>query len=398
MMYEDSKSTYAESYFLPLVEGQQEFASTILFIRITERILGHPIVVSHRNDYTEILNAPIGKISFLGALTIGRKVRNFLRDSKDVDRIVINRGIYPIWYAVVIQIMARDRFSFIYDSDGLAADEAYEYRRGLKSIPIYMISRMAEFMLVARAQLVLTRSELTKTILQSRVPISKKRKFAILNNGCVTKKYLQVTYEGRIALRKSLKMGLSDLILVYLGSFGKQYEFEEMLNLFRNIELENISKKLLILVPASEVVSVEKLILDFGIAPEVFSVRNVAHSETPKMLSAADIGFSLRKESFSMAHVKPLKTREYLFSGLCTIYSDTTGDLNSLPSNLGFTLNSADKERNRGLENWVHEVLENRETRFNEARSYAFEHLSIESDIKILNTSIHKVLDSPDEQ
>ena len=397
-MYEDSKSTYAESYFLPLVEGQHEFASTILFIRITERILGHQIVVSHRNDYTEILNAPIGKISFLGALTIGRKVRNFLRDSKDVDRIVINRGIYPIWYAVVIQIMARDRFSFIYDSDGLAADEAYEYRRGLKSNPIYMISRMAEFMLVARAQLVLTRSELTETILKSRVPIFKNRKFAILNNGCVTKKYLQVTYEGRNALRKLLKMGPSDLILVYLGSFGKQYEFEEMLDLFRNIELGNVAKKLLILVPASEVGSVEKLILDFGIAPEVFSVRNVAHSETPKMLSAADIGFSLRKESFSMAHVKPLKTREYLFSGLCAIYSDTTGDLNSLPSNLGFTLNSADKERIRGLERWVHEVLENREARFNEARSYAFEHLSIASDIKILNTSIHKVLDSPDEQ
>jgi hypothetical protein len=230
------------------------------------------------------------------------------------------------------------------------------------------------------------------------VPAFKNRNYAILNNGCVIEKYLQVTYNERNILRQSLKIGLNDLVLVYLGSFGKQYEFEEMIKLFRYIEIENISKKLLILVPASEVLSVEKLILNFGLAPEVYSVRNIAHSETPKILSLADIGFSLRKESFSMAHVKPLKTREYLFSGLCTIYSDTTGDSNGLPSNLGFTLTSSDKEQIRGLERWVYEVLENRESRFYEARSYAFEHLSIDSDIKILRTSIDKVLDCLDDK
>ena len=294
---------------------------------------------------------------------------------------------------MAIQIVAPHKFVFIYDSDGLAADEAYEYRRNHGSLLIYMISRLAECILIARAQLVLTRSKFTEPVLQSRVPTFKNRNYAILNNGCVTNKYLQVTFDGRNILRQSLQIGLKDLVLVYLGSFGKQYEFEEMINIFRYIEIENISKKLLILVPASDVVSVEKLILSFGLAPESYSVRNVAHTETPKILSVADIGFSLRKDSFSMAHVKPLKTREYLFSGLCTIYSDTTGDSNGLPSNLGFTLTSSDKEQIRGLERWVQEVLENREPRFNEARSYAFRHLSINSDIKTLRTSICKVLD-----
>ena len=393
MMYENSKSSYAESYFLPLIEGQYEVASSILFIRITERIAGHKIVISHRNDYTEFINAPIGKFSFLGAIAIAQKVRNFLKYSKDLNQIVINRGIYPIWYAMVIQIVARHKFVFIYDSDGLAADEAYEYRRNHGSFLIYMISRLAEYILIARAQLVLTRSDFTEPVLQSRVPAFKNRCYAILNNGCVTNKYLKVTFDGRNILRQSLQIGSNDLVLVYLGSFGKQYEFEEMINLFRHIEIENISKKLLILVPASDVVSVEKLILGLGLAPETYSVMNVAHSETPKILSVADIGFSLRKDSFSMAHVKPLKTREYLFSGLCTIYSDTTGDSNGLPSNLGFTFNSSDKQQIRGLVRWVQEVLENRELRFNEARSYAFQYLSIDSDIKTLGTSICKVLD-----
>lgn len=58
--------------------------------------------------------------------------------------------------------------------------------------------------------------------------------------------------------------------------------------------------------------------------------------EVMNYLRLSDIGFSLRVNSESMKHVKPLKNREYLFAGNPIIYTSNTGDQMRFPSKIGF--------------------------------------------------------------
>jgi hypothetical protein len=287
--------------------------------------------------------------------------------------------------------MSKWRLDFIYDSDGLSADEVIEFRRSLKSLILYIPARIMEACLLWRADLVLTRSNWTKEILQKRMPIARNRRYVELNNGCDPSKYGEVTAMEKEEIRRDLGLSRKDMVFVYLGSYGPQYEFEMMLNAFRKIHLTNFKKKLLIFVPANDVAPVKKLVEKHDIDLNSYIVRNTGHSQTPILLAAADFGFSLRQESFSMKHVKPLKTREYLFSGLSVIYSVSTGDAAGLPKEIGFALKGTDASEMKDLSIWVERRMLKQEYFYKLARQFAIMNLSIDKDISLLSEASQNV-------
>lgn len=392
IMYEGSASTYAESYFIPLIQGLVREGGSVLFIRVTEKIANQMITVEKESENFVLVNAPIGMFNFPQARKIRQLARGFLGKREGGSNLVIARGITTFWICLVSGLLTRRRLNFVYDSDGLSADEAIEFRRSWKSLVLYVPARVMEACLLLRAGLVLTRSSMTRAVLQRRMPLARNSHFVELNNGCDPAKYSALTLKDKSDARESLGLSANDVVFVYLGSYGHQYEFEKMLSVFIEVEIPGFTKKLLIFVPKNDVPAVRQLVDKCNIQSDSCVIRNIGHDQTPIMLAAADFGFSLRQESFSMKHVKPLKTREYLFSGLSVIYSKFTGDAASLPKNIGFVLDGIEGKVLIALQKWIQERMVNQEFFYNEAKGFASSNLSIGKDVALLSGAIQNVL------
>jgi hypothetical protein len=393
LMYEGSTSSYAESYFIPLIQGLINGGDSVLFVRVTEKNSNKKITVEGKTERFVLVNAPIGMFNLSHVKQIRQLAQNLFDNGKGGQNLVIARGIGTFWICLVSGLLTKLKSNFVYDSDGLSADEAIEFRRSWRSSVLYVPARIMEACLLLRADLVLTRSKMTKAVLQRRMPLARDWHFVELNNGCEPEKYSEVTFKDRANARESLGLSATDVVFVYLGSYGHQYEFKKMLLAFNEIEITGFGKKLLIFVPARDIAAVKQLVKEYGIQSKTYVIRNIVHEQTPFLLAAADFGFSLRQESFSMKHVKPLKTREYLFSGLSVIYSKFTGDAAGLPSDIGFVLDGTEASDLITLQSWVQQRMVNQEYFYNLAKQFALLNLSIDKDVALLSEAIQNVLE-----
>ena len=392
IMYEASKSTYAESYFIPLMQGLAKHKDSVLFIRVTEKNANDAISITNVSKHFTLVNAPIGMFNYTNILSLKRLVRFSFADGVGHQRLIIGRGINIFWTCLVLGLLTKRVSGFVYDSDGLSADEAIEFRSSLKNSILYVPARIMEAILLWRADLVLTRSEATKAVLQKRMPLARNRPYVELNNGSNPLNYGEVNFKEKAKTRKELGLSAMDAVFVYLGSYGSQYQFEKMLLVFSKIQMVGHEKKLLILVPPNDIEAVKRLVQTYDIDPQSCIVRTAEHDQTPRLLAAADIGFSLRQESFSMKHVKPLKTREYLFSGMSVIYSKFTGDAARLPNEIGFVLEGTEYEDLVDLQNWVQERMLKPQFFRGLGRKFALLNLSIDNDVSLLSGAIKKML------
>lgn len=393
IMYEATKSTYAESYFIPLMQGLTKHKDSVLFIRLTNKNANCEISITNISEHFVLVNAPIGMFNFRKILSLKRLVRFSFADVAVHHQVIICRGINVFWTCLVLGLLTKRVSGFVYDSDGLSADEAIEFRSSLKNSILYVPARIMEAILLWRADLVLTRSDATKAILQKRMPLARNRPYVELNNGRNPLKYGNIHFRERAKTRKKLGFSIKDFVFVYLGSFGPQYQFEKMLFVFNKIKIVGHEKKLLILVPPNDIDPVRRFVETYDLDSQSCIVRNEDHDQTPRLLAAADVGFSLRQESFSMKHVKPLKTREYLFSGISVIYSKFTGDADRLPKEIGYVLEGTDDEDFIDLQRWVQERKLKPQFFRDKGRKFALLNLSIENDVFLLSGAIKKVLE-----
>jgi len=392
IMYEASKSTYAESYFIPLMQGLTKHKDSVLFIRVTEKNANDAISITKVSQHFTLVNAPIGMFNYTKIFSVKRLVRFSFADAVGHQRLIIGRGINIFWTCLFLGLLTKRLSGFVYDSDGLSADEAIEFRSSLKNSILYVPARIMEAILLWRADLVLTRSGATKAILRKRMPLARNRPYVELNNGCNPLNYRDVNFSEKARTREEIGLSAMDVVFVYLGSFGPQYEFEKMLLVFNKIQTIGHEKKLLILVPQNDIEPVKRLVEKYDIDSQSCIVRNAEHDQTPRLLAATDIGFSLRQESFSMKHVKPLKTREYLFSGVSVIYSKFTGDASCLPQEIGFVLEGTDDAVLVDLQSWVQERILKPQFFHDLGRNFALLNLSIDNDVSLLSGAIKRML------
>jgi hypothetical protein len=396
IMYEASKSTYAESYFIPLMQSLAQHGDSVLFIRVTEKNANDPISITNVSPHFALVHAPIGMFNYKNILSLKLLIRSPNADGVSCQRLIIGRGINTFWTCLVLGLLTQRKSGFVYDSDGLSADEAIEFRGSIKNSILYVPARMMEAILLWRADLVLTRSKATRAVLQKRMPLARNRSYLELNNGSNPLKYSELNFKGKTKTRKELGLSSTDAVFVYLGSYGPQYQFEKMLLVFSRIQTFGHEKKLLILVPPNDIEPVKRLVETYNIDPQSCIVRNAEHDQIPRLLAATDIGFSLRQESFSMKHVKPLKTREYLFSGMSVIYSKFTGDAARLPKEIGFVLEGTENDDLVDLQNWVQERMLKPQFFRNLGRKFALLNLSIDNDAYLLSGAIKKMLGRDD--
>ncbi|HPA30883.1 MAG TPA: glycosyltransferase, partial [Bacteroidia bacterium] len=129
-----------------------------------------------------------------------------------------------------------------------------------------------------------------------------------------------------IALLRQLGFEESNKILCYLGSIGTWYMFDEMMAMFKQLNIQDNSFRLLIMTPEPPSMvydSAKKL----GINSDFIKVVSATRQQVPQYLSITHLGISFIKPCFSKLSSSPTKMGEMLAAGVPLICNSGVGDV-----------------------------------------------------------------------
>lgn len=212
----------------------------------------------------------------------------------------------------------------LFDADGLQQDERVDFSGWNPNGLQYRIFRDIEFKALRKADGVLVRSHQAKQILACRAgALFDEETITVINNGRDKQLFSPMFDEN---FKKQLFNSESGNfpILVYAGSIGPQYCFGEMMYVFSKVLQDNPNVRFLILTGQPELASQQ--LLSYQQLSESCLVKKVTADEVPMHLSVANVAFALRKQTFSMKAVAPIKLGEYLLCGVPVIATKGIGD------------------------------------------------------------------------
>lgn len=218
------------------------------------------------------------------------------------------------------------RGKLIFDADGLPIEERIDFAGLKKESFQYKLMKSAETKMLKSADAVITRSQKAIDIHIDHIGESYRSKFSVVFNGR-DKNLFAYNPEWREKVRKEL--GLKDeLLFVYAGSLGPQYCLNEMLEMFKAYAQKHLAK-FLILTGNTE-------FAEQNIPTELKAhviLKSVPAEKVSFYLNGGDLAFGLRKPTFSMQGVAPIKLGEYLLCGLPVIASKGIGDTEKILEN-----------------------------------------------------------------
>lgn len=247
-------------------------------------------------------------------------IRNYIK--KHQIEIVMPRSTMP---AVMVNRLNTKNIKVIFDADGLPLEERVDFSGLSKKSRQYIWLKDEEAKLLKTADGVLTRSQKSIEVHLKTVGEHYRGKFSVVFNGRDIKVFQRDSAE-RLKIRQQLGFSSKEKIFVYCGSLGPQYGWEEMIAVFEEYHNKDKASKFLILTGNKEFAE-ERLPSSLK---ECVKIMSVPFADVPKYLNAADIAFAIRKPTFSMQGVAPIKLGEYLLMGLPTIASAGIGDTEAI--------------------------------------------------------------------
>lgn len=357
--------TYLESLFLPIF---QELAKYGLDFHIMQFTWGDArrIEASRRAcaaagftyQAETIWRRPLAAGSLLSALHGARLIRQVVRKHQ-IDA-VMPRSTLPA--LATLLALRGSTLPMILDADGLPLDERVDFAGQSPTSLVYRFLRDIEAQAVRRADVVLTRSKKAVAILQARAGAGTSTdKFHVVRNGRDPNAFSPGATLSRRKTRRELGIDDEAPLLIYAGSLGPQYCLTQMLGLFAHVHKRRPDSRLLILTGSPEA-------LPGALDPHphlkhAISALTVEASDVPQYLACADLGLAVRRASFSMQAVAPIKLGEYLLCGLPVVASDDIGDTSTLVGpQVGHLLNEmGDAELANAADWFVDTVLAERE-------------------------------------
>lgn len=213
----------------------------------------------------------------------------------------------------------------VFDADGLMADERVDFAGWSPHRPQYRTLREVEARALRAASAVITRTRAAKTILATRAGVfCDARKIFVIPNAKDDSVFRPGTAETRQSVRERLGVPRQAPWLVYTGSIGPQYLPDKLLAVFAALRRRSAEARLLLL--TFQVEHMRELLRSQGLSPDGITIQRATPSEIPALLAAADLGLSLRKQSFSQRAICPIKVAEYLQCGL-PVLASRVGDL-----------------------------------------------------------------------
>jgi glycosyltransferase involved in cell wall biosynthesis len=275
---------------------------------------------------------------------------------------------------IVKGIAKKTGVKLLFDADGFSQDERVDFNGLSKDSIQYKLYRKTEQRGFQEASSIICRSEKAKKIIVERAGISfDPSKVFVVHNG---------TFVPKLEKNGEKKQICS---LVYAGSIGPQYRFEDMIRIYQQVKSEFPAARLTILT-VQKADAVNLLQKSFpGLENEVV-IKSVSADSVYGELCKHDIGISLRQEAFSMLGVAPIKVSEYLAAGLGIIYSPGIGDLDDILREKPFAYCWKGFPENDSLNHWVEKQL--KEDFKVEILSLASTWFSLDKTVQIYNQAL----------
>ena len=361
--WDGPQTSYMEGLFMPIFQeiakrGDYKF-HVVQFTWADDKKIAHTHAAADKMGITysawPVLRKPNISIgSLLTVLTSAGKIKKYIRENNI--HIVMPRSTFPAM--IVNQInssfVSRALFPFrglrgsaffpfrglrgdkvpfrgfrgklIFDADGLPIEERIDFAGLKKESFQYKLMKSAETKMLKCADAVITRSQKAIDIHIDHIGESFRSKFSVVFNGRDKNRFAYWPH-----LREELRqeLGLKDeFLFVYAGSLGPQYCIDEMLEIF-SAYAENHLAKFLILTGNTE-------FAEQNIPAELKAhviLKSVPSEKVSFYLNGGDVAFGLRKPTFSMQGVAPIKLGEYLLCGLPVIASKGIGDTEKILEN-----------------------------------------------------------------
>lgn len=387
--WDGPKTSYMEGLFMPIlnqVQTQSKYGIHIVQftwaapekIAITQNAANElQLIYTHR----EVIRKPIAVLGNI--ITIFKGIRFLKKYIKNNNiTIVMPRSTMP---AIMVNRIAKQNLKIVFDADGLPIEERVDFSGLSRKSKHYLFFKKEENKMLELADGVLTRSHEAIKIHSQTIGNTDLEKFSVVLNGRNTDFFKPNTSE-REKMRKELSISEQAKVLVYCGSLGPQYGWDEMLAIFSKYQGENPKAQFLILT-FNLAFAKERIPNELK---ESIIVKTVPFAEVPNYLSAADVAFAIREPKFSMQGVAPIKLGEYLLMGIPTIASLGIGDteqiLNSIPN--CFLYHHQNPNRVAEAVAFIEGL---RETNFEEIRKFAIPFCSIEKSATSYCNALNKL-------
>lgn len=379
--WDSPQVTYLEGLFLPIFERLAEFGFRFHVLQFTwgskdqisaSRLACEKVGVPYRA--VTIWRRPRALGTILTALLRFRTIRCAMRDF-DID-IVMPRATLPALSTLFA--VRHQPVRMVFDADGLQLDERVDFAGLSPTGVVYRLLRDVEAQAVRKANAVLTRSRAASKILLDRAGSGTTvEKFHVVANGRDCEVFSPGHDNMRAAVRKQLGITLEAPLVVYAGSVGPQYCMDEMFKFFQVLLSRRADAHFLLLTGSPD--SALAILDTFTAIKTAVKVCSVSVKDIPAYLGAADVGLALRRPSFSMQAVAPIKLAEYLLCGLPVVATRGIGDTSMLiTEDIGFLVDDGFESQLEEAANWfANVVLPSRNTFRGRCRSVGIEKFSL---------------------
>ena len=328
--WDGPQTSYMEGLFMPIFQeiakqGDYQF-HVVQFTWADAQKIAHTKAAADQMGITysawPVLRKPNVAIgSLLTVLSSAGKIKKYIRENNI--HIVMPRSTFP---AMIVNQIKNKNFKLIFDADGLPIEERIDFAGLKKESFQYKLMKSAETKMLKCADAVITRSQKAIDIHIAHIGESYRSKFSVVFNG-----RNKNVFDYQPPLREEVRqeLGLKDeLLFVYAGSLGPQYCLTEMLEIFQAYAEKRGSKFLIL---TGNTAFAEQNIPS-ELKPHVI-LKSVPAEKVSFYLNGGDVAFGLRKPTFSMQGVAPIKLGEYLLCGLPVIASKGIGDTEKILEN-----------------------------------------------------------------
>lgn len=328
--WDGPQTSYMEGLFMPIFQeiakqGDYQF-HVVQFTWADAQKIAHTKAAADQMGITytawPVLRKPNVSVgSLLTVLSSAGKIKKYIRENNI--HIVMPRSTFP---AMIVNQIKNKNFKLIFDADGLPIEERIDFAGLKKESFQYKLMKSAETKMLKSADAVITRSQKAIDIHTAHIGEFYRSKFSVVFNGRDKN-----IFAYRPHLREDLRqdLGLKDeLLFVYAGSLGPQYCLNEMLEIFQAYAKKHLAKFLIL--------TGNTTFAEQNIPAELKAhviLKSVPAEKVSFYLNGGDLAFGLRKPTFSMQGVAPIKLGEYLLCGLPVIASKGIGDTEKILAN-----------------------------------------------------------------
>jgi glycosyltransferase involved in cell wall biosynthesis len=372
-------TTYHETLFVPLLARARRSYDRIALLQLTWGATQRSARISRlakEHDLSfQAWEVPRGVGKLFAPLVL---VRTSLWMARGVGRgrfdTIMARSTLPAAVTLLAALLSRRRFSFIFDADGLEADEKVEFGSWRQGGVAYRCFTIVERAAVRRSDIVLVRTARAAQILAARADVPLDR-FLVVSNGKDESQYVPVARAERDRIRAAMEIPAGAPLVAYVGSIGPQYRLEQMVETFDAVRRRSPDARLLLLTPRQHHEQVRAACAE--LPGGSVTIKEALPAEVPSYLGVADLGLAYRSSTLSQQAVAPIKVGEYLLCGVPVVYTEGVGDLDRLARQRSVlsVANAGDPER---VARWfVDEVLPHRNQVREEARMLGVAEFSI---------------------